>query len=49
MPGPLRLILDSDAAQFGGHARTDASITYPVSEDGMLSIYAPSRTALVYG
>jgi 1,4-alpha-glucan branching enzyme len=49
VPGPLRLILDSDAAQFGGHARADASITYPVSEDGMLSIYAPSRTALVFG
>ncbi len=36
--GPLHLIIDSDAERFGGHARVDDTITYPVSENGVLTI-----------
>jgi len=42
-----RLILSSDDKEFGGHSRTDASMSYPVI-DGRLTIYSPSRTVLVF-
>ncbi|MCH7226752.1 alpha-amylase family glycosyl hydrolase [Haloferula sp. A504] len=47
--GEYRLLLDTDAPEFGGHDRLDASIPYPVNKDGELSIYTPARTALVFG
>jgi 1,4-alpha-glucan branching enzyme len=43
-----RLVLDTDASAFGGHARVDAAIEYPVATDGTLSIYTPARTAMVF-
>ncbi len=43
-----RLILDTDAACFGGHDRLDATIKHPVSKDGKISIYTPARTAMVF-
>ncbi len=46
--GDYRLVLSSDSPEFGGHDRTDASIVYPVNDEGELSIYTPSRTALVF-
>ncbi|MGB1128590.1 MAG: alpha amylase C-terminal domain-containing protein [Haloferula sp.] len=42
-----QLVLDSDATKFGGHARVDEDVTFPVNEDGEISIYTPARTALV--
>ena len=45
--GDYRLILSSDDKEFGGHDRTDASVTYPVVE-GKLTIYSPCRTVLVF-
>jgi 1,4-alpha-glucan branching enzyme len=43
-----RLVLNSDAVEFGGHGRVDDSCDHPVGEDGMLRIYAPSRSGLVF-
>ena len=45
--GDYRLILSSDEKEFGGHGRTNASVTYPVVE-GKLTIYSPCRTVLVF-
>ena len=44
-----KLLLDSDEAKFGGHARIDHSSDYPIDENGQLKIYSTSRTALVFG
>ncbi len=43
-----KLVLDTDAVEFGGHGRVDPSFDYPVSEDGLMRIYTPSRSGLVY-
>ena len=43
-----KLILDTDQADTGGHARVDHSSNYPVSADGTMQIYSPSRSGLVY-
>lgn len=45
--GVYRLALSSDDSEFGGHQRVDTSLDYPVS-NGKLSIYLPSRVALVF-
>ena len=48
--GNYRIILNSDAPEFGGFDRIDSSLTYAtMEEDGrpMLSVYATNRTALV--
>ncbi len=42
------LILDTDQADTGGHGRVDHSFDYPVSADGMMKIYTPSRSGLVF-
>ena len=44
-----QLLLDSDAAKYGGHARIDAAAGYPIDEHGVMKIYTTSRTCLVYG
>jgi 1,4-alpha-glucan branching enzyme len=46
--GAYRLVLDTDARELGGQGRVDASIEYPVSEKGKLTIYSPARTAMVF-
>jgi 1,4-alpha-glucan branching enzyme len=46
--GAYRLILDTDARELGGQGRVDASIEYPVDENGKLTIYSPARTAMVF-
>lgn len=46
--GGYRLVLDTDASFFGGQDRVDATLEYPVEEDGTLSIYTPARTAMVF-
>ena len=42
------LILDTDQPDTGGHSRVDHTAIYPVSTDGMMQIYSPSRSGLVY-
>ncbi len=42
------VVLDTDAPDFGGHGRVDPGIHYPVAADGMMKIYSPSRTGLVF-
>jgi 1,4-alpha-glucan branching enzyme len=32
----------------GGHGRVDHTCDYPVSEEGIMQIYTPSRSGLVY-
>ncbi|MFZ1986799.1 MAG: alpha amylase C-terminal domain-containing protein, partial [Desulfatitalea sp.] len=52
-PGRYEVVLDSDAAQYGGHQRIDASLphfTLAATENHhppRLSLYLPNRTALV--
>ncbi len=46
--GTYRLILDSDAAAFGGHGRIDHSVDYVRCSEGKLRIYTVNRTALVF-
>ena len=45
--GDYRLILSTDAPEFGGHDRTDSSMVYPTKAK-RLTIYLPARTALVF-
>ncbi|RXQ96215.1 1,4-alpha-glucan-branching enzyme [Ancylomarina salipaludis] len=53
-PGKYKLILSSDAEVFGGFGRVDASQLYysktsfPMAKIQMLSLYVPSRCALVF-
>jgi hypothetical protein len=42
------LILDTDAATTGGHGRIDYSFNYPVDGEGIMRIYCPSRSGLVF-
>lgn len=52
-PGTYRIVLDSDAKEFGGHCRQDPSVTHTsenYSADGhyhSLMLYLPNRTAIV--
>jgi len=42
------LLLDTDAPDFGGHGRVDPAVHYPVDVHGLMKIYSPSRTGLVF-
>ena len=42
------LVLDTDTPDFGGHGRLDPGFHYPVNEEGIMKIYSPSRTGLVF-
>lgn len=44
-----QLLLDSDAKCYGGHARVDPSVSYPIHPDGQLKFYTTSRSAMVLG
>lgn len=44
-----QLLLDSDAKCYGGHARVDPSVNYPIHPDGQLKFYTTSRSAMVLG
>jgi 1,4-alpha-glucan branching enzyme len=46
--GTRRLVLDTDRVTTGGHGRVDHTCDYPVSEEGIMQIYTPSRSGLVY-
>ena len=51
-PGPWRVILDTDAAEFGGHNRIDPAVTHFTAPDPgcgrpLLPVYTPARTGLV--
>lgn len=48
--GEYATVLDTDAAEFGGFARNDSGVrhfTLPIRGNNELSLYLPSRTALV--
>ena len=42
------LILDTDLVETGGHGRVDHSFNYPVDADGVMRVYTPSRSGLVF-
>jgi 1,4-alpha-glucan branching enzyme len=42
------VVLDTDQADTGGHGRVDHAFDYPVAEDGVMKIYSPSRSGLVF-
>jgi 1,4-alpha-glucan branching enzyme len=44
-----KLLLDSDEKKYGGHARIDNSVDYPIHKDGQIKVYTTSRTSLVFG
>ena len=45
--GEWRVVLDSDAAEYGGLARQDVSVAHTTNGSGKLSLYLLPRTALV--
>ena len=45
---PRHVVLDTDAAAFGGHGRIEADVIYPVTPAGIMNLYTPSRTGLVF-
>lgn len=45
--GKYKIILSTDDAEVGGFSRIDTSIEYRTLESDQLSIYLPSRTALI--
>lgn len=52
-PGDYKIILNSDAPEFGGHNRVDDSRIYTTMYDSLsgkhyLKVYIPNRTALVF-
>ncbi len=46
-PGRWRVVLDSDAAEFGGYARQDAGVFHFTDSKRQLSLYLLPRTVLV--
>ncbi|NIP96034.1 MAG: 1,4-alpha-glucan-branching enzyme, partial [Akkermansiaceae bacterium] len=46
--GRYRVVLDSDATEFGGHGRIDPGVVHHTAgKASELSLYLPSRTALI--
>ncbi|MCX6875535.1 MAG: alpha-amylase family glycosyl hydrolase [Verrucomicrobia bacterium] len=43
-----KVVLDTDAVAFGGHGRIDPGCEHPVTEAGIMTLYTPSRTGLVF-
>ncbi|KAL3842252.1 hypothetical protein ACJMK2_020286 [Sinanodonta woodiana] len=54
VPGKYKLVLDSDAEEYGGHKRLDHSVDYYTKNDPWddrqcsMMVYIPSRVALVF-
>ena len=49
--GNYKIILNSDAKEFGGHDRVDEEMTYVTQDENgnaMLSIYCVSRSCMVF-
>jgi 1,4-alpha-glucan branching enzyme len=46
--GTYRILLDSDASDFGGHGRVDTTSEHVSDADDRIHVYAPSRTGLVF-
>ena len=46
--GHRKIVLDSDAREFGGHGRVDPACDYPLDAEGFLKLYTPSRSGLVF-
>jgi 1,4-alpha-glucan branching enzyme len=47
-PETREIVLDTDEKGIGGHGRIDPSFDYPVAENGVMKIYTPSRSGLVF-
>lgn len=53
LPGKYKIVLDSDAAEFGGHGRLDHSVDFLTLPDGWdgracsMKVYIPCRTAIL--
>jgi 1,4-alpha-glucan branching enzyme len=47
-PETRELVLDTDLSETGGYGRVDHRFDYPVSNEGVMQVYTPSRTGLVY-
>lgn len=53
-PGKYKIVLDTDAEQYGGHKRLDHSVEFFTKNEGWdnryhsLMVYIPSRTAIVF-
>jgi 1,4-alpha-glucan branching enzyme len=45
--GNYHHLINTDETKFGGFNRIDSRVSYPISENGSLKIYLPTRTALV--
>jgi 1,4-alpha-glucan branching enzyme len=43
-----QVVLDTDAVAFGGHGRIDPACDYPVTAEGLMNLYTPSRSGLVF-
>lgn len=48
-PANWKLLLDTDAAEFGGHGRLDTNAICYSDDAGYVRIYSPCRSAQVYG
>ncbi|MFT4177167.1 MAG: alpha-amylase family glycosyl hydrolase [Luteolibacter sp.] len=46
--GTYQITLDTDLTNTGGHARLDHSVEYPVNENGIMKIYTPARTGMIF-
>jgi 1,4-alpha-glucan branching enzyme len=45
-PGKYKIVLNSDDAEYGGHARIDNEVEHFTNEEGELSIYITNRTVI---
>jgi 1,4-alpha-glucan branching enzyme len=45
--GNYRIVLSTDAPEFGGSNRIDTTLDYP--SNGLIRLYLPARTAVVLG
>jgi 1,4-alpha-glucan branching enzyme len=48
-PGSYKVILHSDAPEFGGFDRIDSSLNYSTNANQELLLYLPSRVGMVLG
>lgn len=46
--GTYRVVLDTDAPEFGGHNRVNHQVEHHAGEDGVMKVYSPARTGLVF-
>ncbi len=47
-PASYKIILDTDAPKFSGYSRINADLEYFTDANGLIKVYSPSRTGLVF-